>query len=242
MRFILKLNKFWGGLILILILLLLGLSLDLKLNNFLELRYNFGLLMQDAAVSFARVFFVSVFAWITGIVTGYLLYRTKILEIIFLPSINFFRHISPFAWLPFAIIWFGLGESSVAFIMFITLFFPVIIASTDIFSGIPSEYIDEAKVSGANLRQIFRQIEIPLSIPALINLFRIIWALGWATIIAAEMLGVNSGLGFRLLDFRYLLKYPEMLIYISFMGIIGIVSDLVLNLLYKKTNRRILGL
>ena len=241
MKYILKLSKIWGGLILISFLLLLSFSLDLKFEDFLQSKQTFELLTQDFAVSFLRVFFIAVFAWITGSVLGYLLYHYNTLEKMFLPTINFFRHISPFAWLPFAIIWFGLGETSVAFIMFITIFFPVIIASEDIFSGIPTEYKDEAKVSGADMLNIFLKIELPLSVPALVNLFRIIWALGWATIIAAEMLGVKSGLGFRLLDFRYLLQYPQMLIYITFMGFIGVVTDLALKLLYKKAKYRILG-
>ena len=118
--------------------------------------------------------------------------------------------------------------------MFITLFFPTLIASISTFSDIPSEYLDEAQVSGANQFQIFFRIELPLIIGSLFNLFRIIWGLGWATIIAVEMLGVNSGLGFRLLDFRYLLKYPDMLFYVIIMGTIGIFIDYLLRIFIEK--------
>ncbi len=75
---------------------------------------------------------------------------------------------------------------------------------------------------------------MPLIVGSLFNLFRIIWGLGWATIIAVEMLGVNSGLGFRLLDFRYLLKYPDMLFYVIIMGTIGIFIDYLLRIFIEK--------
>ena len=122
---------------------------------------------------------------------------------------------------------------------FITLFFPVVIASIQIFSGIPKEIQDETKVSGAGLFQIFWKVELPMSASGLINLFGIIWALGWTTIIAAEMLGVRSGLGFRLLDFRYLLQYSQMLIYLIFMGCVGVFVDVFLKKINEKYQNRI---
>ena len=213
-KYILKLNNFGGIILLFAILILLSISLQINIKDFSISKEFIKILIQDILISFTRVTFVTLFAWISGTIIGYLIFHFDFLERLLLPSINFIRHISPFAWLPFAIIWFGLGESPIIFIMFITLVFPVIIASTQIFSAIPKELKDEAKVSGAGLLQLFWNVELPVSFGGLINLFRIIWALGWATIIAAEMLGVKSGLGFRLLDFRYLLQYSKMLIYL----------------------------
>ncbi|MEA2096390.1 MAG: ABC transporter permease subunit, partial [Candidatus Cloacimonadota bacterium] len=134
---------------------------------------------------------------------------------------------------------FGLGECPVTFIMFITLFFPTLIAASGHFSSLPHEYLDEGHVLGASQLQIFLHIELPLILPSLLNLFRIIWGLGWTVIIAAEMLGVSSGMGFRLLDFRYLLKYPEMLIYFIIMGFTGIIIDSILKVLINYYNKKI---
>jgi len=105
-----------------------------------------------------------------------------------------------------------------------------------ILSNIPREYLEEAQVLGASKLQIFLKIEIPLSLTDFLNTFRIIWGLGWTTIIAVEMLGVNSGLGFRLLDFRYLMNYSAMIIYIIIMGSIGILIDYLLRILILKKN------
>jgi NitT/TauT family transport system permease protein len=208
-------------------------SLQLKPADFSHLKLT-KVLISDVVTSFLRVCITSLIAWSMAIMGGYFIFHIKVLQHLFMPTINFIRHISPFAWLPFAIIWFGLGESSVAFIMLITLFFPALIAVADQFRSIPHEYIDEANVSGASLFQIFRFVELPLSFSNLLNLFRIIWGLGWSVIIAAEMLGVNSGLGFRLLDFRYLLKYADMLLYFVVMGTLGIAIDALLSFFISK--------
>ena len=187
--------------------------------------FDWRLLIHDILISFSRVTIASIFSWTAGIIGGFWLKKHHKYQIIFMPSINFIRHISPFAWLPFAIIWFGLGEAPIAFILLISLFFPSIVAATDSFKQIKSEIIDDALVSGADNRALFWHIELPLLIPTFISLFRIMWGLGWTTVIAAEMLGVQSGLGFRLLDFRYLLQYPQMFQYLLVMGFIGIIID-----------------
>ena len=239
--YISKLNrsKIGGGLFVLILFIVLAFSLGISQRDLLQSRISISLLFLDLATSFLRVTIVAIIAWLIGILGGYLLHYSASLNDLFLPIINFIRHISPFAWLPFAIIWFGLGEGPVMFIMFITLFFPTLIASSGHFSSLPHEYIDEGLVLGASQLQMFLHIELPLTLPALLNLFRIIWGLGWTVIIAAEMLGVSSGMGFRLLDFRYLLKYPEMLIYFIIMGFTGILVDSILNILIKFYNRKL---
>ncbi len=230
--------NFLGIFFVFILLILLSVSLKIDWQDWLELKFSFKTLITDLAISFLRVYLTSFVAWISGIICGYLIFHFKFCRELFLPAINFIRHISPFAWLPFAIIWFGLGEASVSFIMFITLFFPTVIAASDQFNSIPHEFIDEAKVLGASQYQLFKFVELPLSFVGFLNLFRIIWGLGWTVIIAAEMLGVNSGLGFRLLDFRYLLQYPQMLIYFVVMGSVGILFDWMLRDLIEKIEKK----
>ncbi len=239
--YIQKLNrsKILGGFLVLILFIVLAYSLGITLNDILESRISIKLLLSDLVISFLRVTIIAVIAWLAGILGGYLLHYSAVLNNLFLPIINFIRHISPFAWLPFAIIWFGLGEGPVTFIMFITLFFPTLIAASGHFTNLPHEYLDEGHVLGASPLQIFLHIELPLTLSSLLNLFRIIWGLGWTVIIAAEMLGVSSGMGFRLLDFRYLLKYPQMLIYFIIMGFTGIIIDSILKILINFYSRKI---
>lgn len=236
--YITKLNRpiIFGGLLVFLFFVILAGSLGITFKALLNSNTSISMLFIDLITSFLRVTIIAIIAWLLGILGGYLLHYSTLMNHLLLPLINFIRHISPFAWLPFAIIWFGLGERSVSFIMFISLFFPSIIAAEDNFSMLPHEYIDEGHVLGSSPFQMFFYIELPLALPSLFNLFRIIWGLGWTVIIAAEMLGVSNGMGFRLLDFRYLLKYPQMLIYFIIMGFTGIIFDTILKRLIKNFN------
>jgi len=230
--------KIFGFVLLLLFFVILAQSLGISVQDIFSSNISLNQLLSDLLISFLRTTLITTAAWLTGIIGGYLLHNSAILNDLFLSLINFIRHVSPFAWLPFAIIWFGLGETSVFFVMFISLFFPSLIATADHFSNLPHEYIDEGHVQGASSFQMFLHIELPLALPSLFNLFRIIWGLGWTVIIAAEMLGVNSGMGFRLLDFRYLLKYPQMLIYFIMMGFTGIIFDMILKKLIVVYNSK----
>jgi NitT/TauT family transport system permease protein len=215
-------------LLILLIFLLLAISLDVSFSDIFRIKISAHRLLLDILITFLRVSITTLCAWICGIAVGYFLFQSNILSNLLLPTINLIRHISPFA-----------GEPSIFFVMFITLFFPTVIAVSDFFSTIPGEYIDEAQVCGASRSQLFFQIELPLILNNLLNLLRVIWGLGWSVIVAAEMLGVNSGLGFRLLDFRYLLKYPEMLVYLLVMGGLGILFDKFLFFLIKLYKNKI---
>lgn len=233
----LKKGKISGYLLVIFLLILLFFSLGLPFRQIFFIQFFSKTVFEDFFISFLRVSILAVLAWLGAVFGGYGLYHYQCIKSFFLPTINFIRHISPFAWLPFAIIWFGLGEAPVAFILFITLFFPAIIIAADSFRSLPPEILDEARVSGATTKQLFWFVELPLTISAHIGLFRIIWGMGWTTIIAAEMLGVQSGLGFRLLDFRYLLNYPQMFYYLIIMGIVGIGVDVLLQQLLNQIEK-----
>ena len=213
--------------LLFLLLIVAGLlfSLEISVHDIFQLKINWQEMSSDFVYSFLRVTLTAIFAWIVAIIIGKLLYSFSWLKIIALPALNFIRHISPYAWLPVAIIWFGLGETPAAAIMFTALFFPAVIMTTELYEQVQTEYREEAEMCGATGWQVFSLVEIPLLRVEFINLFRILWGLGWTTVIAVEMLGVKQGLGFRLLDFRYLLQYENMVFYLLLMGAAGIIID-----------------
>ncbi|MCF7918565.1 MAG: ABC transporter permease subunit [Candidatus Cloacimonetes bacterium] len=216
--------------ILLLLLILSAMLVSLKItpSGLLHTKLEIRIVISDILISFLRVTIIAIIAWLAAIFLGKLLHQLHWLKIMFLPAVNFIRHISPFAWLPFALIWFGLGETPAAFILFTALFFPAIIMTTEMFEQIPVEYIEEAHICGASNWQKYIFVELPLLKTEFINLFRVLWGLGWTTVIAVEMLGVKNGLGFRLLDFRYLLQYENMIVYLIIMGGVGILVDYLL--------------
>lgn len=190
-------------------------------------------LLSDILISLARVFTVCSFTWMLCVISGLVMHKYRFLYRLFLPVINFFRQISPFVWLPFAIIIAGLGELPIGIVLFAAMYFPGVIMVYETIDSFPKDVYEEAITSGANRRQLFLQIELPMLRKQLFNIYRILWSVGWSTVIAAEMLGVSSGLGFRLLDYRYLLNYRMMLIYIGIIGCIGVLSDYLFSKLAK---------
>ena len=151
---------------------------------------------------------------------------------------RFVRQISPFAWLPLIIMLYGIGEKAVFITLLISMTFSAVLICRGVYARIQKSILEEAYCSGSSGFSHYLHVVLPLSLPGFLGCFRSLWAIGWQTVIAAEMLGVSSGLGFRLLDFRFLYKYKEMLIYILFIGILGWIVDHVIeyyeHLLYHK--------
>lgn len=232
-------SRILGFFILLGLALILPLSLGIPISKLFSAVSKLNFVGQDIVASLGRIALSVGLAWGLSIFIGYMLHKSKYLSKLFSPSLNFLRNISPFAWLPFAIIWFGLGESPIFFVMFITIFFPAIITALSIYESIPQDLLDEAVVNGTHGLNLFWYIEMPLALPKLVYSFRILWGLGWGTIVAAEMLGVKSGLGFRLLDFRYLLKYENMIIYLFIMGGMGILLDWIFGKIQKNIENRL---
>ena len=197
---------------------------------------NLNALPGDIFSSVMRVIVAATVAWLACIAFGMLLHRYRKLYQICLPAINFIRQISPFVWLPFAIIFIGLGELPIAVVLFIAMFFPGVIMMYETIESFPQDVYEEALTSGANHWQIFFSIKLPILWGQIVNILRILWSVGWSTVIAAEMLGISRGLGFRLLDFRYLMEYKYMLVYILVIGCIGIFSDLLIRRLGRIYN------
>jgi NitT/TauT family transport system permease protein len=241
-----------GGVVL-LIVLLLGLAWSLGLldggttgaagggagsGGVAAWRLSAGQLVSDLALSLLRTVLACAVAWSLGVGLGYLLWAWPPLERLLLPTLNFVRAVSPFAWLPFAVVWFGLGEAPVAFVLLVALMPPCVVAARDAFDQVDPDYVDEARVLGAAGPRLFGGVMLPLALPALLTLLRVAWALGWGAVVAAEMLGVDRGLGFRLLDFRFLVQYGPMLVYLVVMGLVGVLVDHVLRRVAAGVARR----
>jgi ABC-type nitrate/sulfonate/bicarbonate transport system permease component len=190
-------------------------------------------LPSDLAVTLGRVFAWTTLSWLLGIGAGLACHRSQLLYLAAKPAINLFRHISPFCWLPVVILASGIGEVSVGLILLLAMFFNAVLLTVEIFRSIPREHLEHALMDGASGWAMFRSVELPLALGELVNLYRILWSVAWSAVIAAEMLGVSSGMGYRLLDFRYLLLYKDMFAYIAVIGVVGIGVDAALERLKR---------
>ena len=196
------------------------------------------MLFNDLAITFIRVWVWSTLSWILGLTLGFICYRSKLLEWIIVPVVNFMRHISPFCWLPLIIMMAGIGEIAVGITLLISLTFHAVIITLELLLSLPKTVLEQAKLDGINGWKMLIHIELPLSLGGFIDIYRVLWGVGWSAVIAAEMLGVRSGMGYRLLDFRYLLRYKEMLVYIAVIGFVGIAVDVALKGMKGSVERR----
>jgi NitT/TauT family transport system permease protein len=142
------------------------------------------------------------------------------------PLFQILRPISPIAWIPLAILWFGVGNVSPIFLIFIASVFPMIVQTASGVHTIEKRYLRAAENFGVSRYTLFRQVIIPAVLPEIIVGMRIGLGVAWLVVVAAEMIALRSGLGYLIMDSRnagnrYDLVIAGMLI----IGVIGLVLD-----------------
>ncbi len=143
------------------------------------------------------------------------------------PIVEIMRPIPPLAWIPFAIIWFGLSNESAGFIIFVGAVFPILINTYVGFRNLPRVYVESAKVLGATKDiDLVRYVAIPYALPSIAGGMRIAMGIAWMCLVAAEQFGVStSGLGFKIWSYYYLHKMDYVLLYMIVLGLLGLFID-----------------
>lgn len=197
-----------------------------------------GRLGDDLIASLFRVttgFALSVFS---GIPVGLWLGRNPRARAAFLPAINFFRNLSPLAWIPFAILWFGIGDLPTIFLIFMAGFFPIVIATIAAVATIPSVYFRVAHDYGFSNSEILTRVTLPAIAPQVITSLRVTAGLSWLVVVAAEMIAGRAGLGFAIWDARNGLRMDLLVAGMIVIGVIGVLIDRVLVQLTKISSVR----
>lgn len=139
------------------------------------------------------------------------------------------------AWVPLAILWFGLGFKSIIFAIFITSVFPIVVNTAVGVAGIDEQYMRVVRVFGTKPLRAFRRVIIPAAMPFILTGLRLGYGTGWRVIISAEILAATDGLGFMIDNARWQLR-PDLVI--GGMLIIGIVGLLVETVFFDWVERR----
>lgn len=185
-------------------------------------------LFSDLVASLFRVTTGFVLAVFLGIPVGLWLGQHVRLRFALLPAINFFRSLSPLAWIPFAILWFGIGDLPAIFLIFMACFFPVVIATVAAVAGIPSVYFRVARDYDFNGLELLTKVTLPAIAPQVITSLRVTAGLAWLVVVAAEMIAGRDGLGFAIWDARNGLRMDLLVAGMIVIGVIGMVLDRVL--------------
>jgi NitT/TauT family transport system permease protein len=184
-----------------------------------------GRLFNDLITSLYRVGVGFLLAVITGIPTGVWLGQNLAPRLAFMPVINFFRNLSPLAWIPFAILWFGVGDSASIFLIFLAAYFPVVIATMAAVAGIPTVYFRVAQSYGLKRAEKLFEVTLPAIMPQIITALRMTIGLCWLVVVAAEMIAGRDGLGFAVMDSRNGLRTDILVVEMIVIGLIGVVLD-----------------
>ena len=184
-----------------------------------------GNLFDDIVASLFRVTIGFGLAVTLGIPLGLWLGLRVRVRLALLPAVNFFRSLSPLAWIPFAILWFGIGDTPSVFLIFMTAFFPMVLATSAAVAGIPTVYFRVARNYEFRGMEFLTQVTLPAILPQVITALRVTAGLSWVVVVAAEMIAGRDGLGFLIWDARNQLRPDLVVVGMVVIGLIGAAID-----------------
>lgn len=184
-----------------------------------------GRMFSDVNASLFRVMSGFCLSSAVGISVGILMGRSRFLRAALLPFVNFFRNLSPLAWMPFAILWFGVGDVPVVFLIFVAGVFPITLATLSAVDNVPQYYFRIAHELGMSASEILWKITFPAILPQTITSMRVTAGICWLVLVAAEMIAGRDGLGYAVIDARNGLRTDILIAEMIVIGAIGIVID-----------------
>ena len=193
-----------------------------------------GELFRHIGMSLLRVAVGFAIGSVIAIPIGLLMGEVRIFRLTIEPYINFFRSIPPIAFISLAIIWLGIGEASKIFLIVYTTLFSVIINTYFGVTRIPQNRYRAAFCLGASRLQAFFFVTIPGAMPYILTGMRVAMGMSFMTIVAAEMLAADEGLGYLIYNARLFMQTEKIFLGIILLGLLGIVLDNVFRLLIRR--------
>jgi NitT/TauT family transport system permease protein len=186
-----------------------------------------GILMKDITDSLTRVALGYLTAALIGIPFGLMLGWYPEASRVVNPVIQMMRPISPIAWIPLAILWYGVGDSAAIFLIFVGSFFPIVVAATNGARNVPQIFRRAGRNFGLSGPGVLARVVFPAALPQIIIGLRIALGIAWLVVVAGEMVAVDSGLGYLVIDSRNSGKrYDLVVAAMVLIGLIGLVLDL----------------
>ena len=191
-------------------------------------------LLWHAGVSNFRVLLAFSIAAIMAIPIGILMSSYRIIGASLEPTIDFIRYLPVPALVPISIIWFGVGETTKIFLLWLGTFFQLVLLVADDMRHVPHEYVEVAFTLGAKPRNILTDVGLRAMGPTLLYNLRITLGWCWTYLVLAEIVAADSGLGFVIWSARRYVKTPEVLAGVVVIGLIGLITDQLLRILHRR--------
>jgi NitT/TauT family transport system permease protein len=186
-----------------------------------------GLLLKYIIASLFRVTWGFLLAVMLAIPLGLLVGWHRRAEMALNPILQILRPISPLAWIPIAILWFGVGDLAAIFLIFVGCFFPLMLTAINAAQSVPAVHVNAGRNFGLSSTSLVVRVLYPAVIPNLIVGLRITLGIAWLVVVAAEMIAVSSGLGFLIVDARNAgNRYDLVIAGMVIIGVIGLLLDI----------------
>jgi taurine transport system permease protein len=179
--------------------------------------------------SLYRVFAAFLFAVVTAVPVGVAMGVSRIARGIFDPPIEFYRPLPPLAYLPLIVIWFGIDELSKVLLIYLACFAPLAMTARAGVRSVSQEQIHAAYSMGATKQQVIWHVVVPAAMPEILTAMRIAIGFGWTTLVAAEMVAANKGLGQMVLNASNFLRTDIVIMGIIVIGAVAYVFDLLMR-------------
>lgn len=191
-------------------------------------------LWQHFLASMFRVFSAFLLACLTAIPVGIAMGMSRWARGIFDPPLEFYRPLPPLAYLPLIIIWFGIDELPKVLLIFLSCFAPLALAARSGMRSASQEQINAAYSMGASYLQVIRHVILPSALPDILVGMRIAIGFGWTTLVAAEMVAANMGLGQMVLNASNFLRTDIVIMGIIVIGVVAYLFDLLMRWLERR--------
>jgi NitT/TauT family transport system permease protein len=193
-----------------------------------------GSLQWHIYASFLRVLSGFGIGIILAVILGFIIGWFRVVRLLIDPMINFFRALPPIALIPLMIIFFGIGETSKVVVLSYASFFPALVVIYQALVGLDPIYIRAAKTLGANNMEIFQKVILPQLIPNIITACRVSLGVCWATLVAAELIAAQQGIGAMMVDAQNFFQMPPLVLGILLIGVISLAMDGTVRMIERK--------
>lgn len=196
-----------------------------------------GSIFEHILISFFRFLTGYILAVVVAVILGLILGRLGSVWAVIDPIVQVLRPVSPIAWSPFIVLWFGIGNVPAIVIIFIAAFFPVLLSTVSAVKKVDNIYLRVAANFEMRRTQLLWKIVLPATFPMIANGLHMALGSAWIFLVAGEMVGAQSGLGFLIIDARNAMTLDVVMATIIVIGLLGLLLDKAIRYFEKWVTR-----
>jgi len=197
-----------------------------------------GVLWQHIGISLFRFFTGYLIAAAVAVPLGLIAGWYRNLWVAIDPLVQVLRPISPIAWMPLIALWFGIGNLPAIVIIFLAAFYPMLLSTVAAVKNVDPVYLKVAQNFGTSEKDILRKVVVPAVFPYIMMGMHIALGTAWVFLVAGEMMGVRSGLGFLIVDARNSMRTELVLTGMVIIGVLGLTLDRSIGYLEQRVKKR----